>query len=148
MASTRWDDDDEEDNLGMVFVNLNDTTIMETATTVNLFQNNNTQDYGSGASGESGSIYPAGNESGYSDISGENDCYGCNASMLDSLNVSNSLFPMRTDDSGQYQSDEHHDGLYDIPMSMTIFLCCLYGAISVSALVGNALVLWVVAVRT
>jgi len=38
------------------------------------------------------------------------------------------------------------DELYEVPISIVILLSLLYGAISVAALIGNFLVLWVVSV--
>jgi hypothetical protein len=38
------------------------------------------------------------------------------------------------------------DELYEVPVSIVILLSLLYGAISVAALIGNFLVLWVVSV--
>lgn len=91
------------------------------------------------------SLYPV-DEVIYSNLSRsrDNDCLGCNASGFEVLNVSTTVFPTRINDNGD---SSNQDELYEVPLSMIIFLSLLYGGISVSALIGNTLVLWVVTVR-
>jgi hypothetical protein len=47
--------------------------------------------------------------------------------------------------NGTYYEEE--DQLYEVPVSIVILLSLLYGAISIAALIGNFLVLWVVSVK-
>lgn len=46
-----------------------------------------------------------------------------------------------------YNNGDDEGALYEVPVSIVVLLSLLYGAISVAALIGNILVLWVVSVR-
>ena len=50
------------------------------------------------------------------------------------------------DPSGQQVSDSGKEKLYDVPTSIVILLSCFYGLISLTAFVGNSLVIYVVIV--
>lgn len=64
-----------------------------------------------------------------------------NYTMRNVINVS------KTGIVPELNHNEHSgDDLYEVPLSIIIFLSLLYGGISVAALVGNLLVLWVVSV--
>jgi hypothetical protein len=62
-----------------------------------------------------------------------NDSESSNSSMEDYLN-SGSLLP-----------NETYDSLFEVPTGVTALLSLFYGSISVMAVVGNSLVMWIVA---
>lgn len=142
-----WENEDDEDNLPY-FSTVNDTSIGASsaeAAAVEVMGLDTFSSLSDTLLERNGSLYPIDEHAiiYYSDngTSGESECFGCNSTMLDVLNMS-------TGNNSQHQGNDHdHDALYEVPLSMIICLSLLYGAISVSALVGNTLVLWIVAVR-
>lgn len=86
------------------------------------------------------------------------NCFGCSDYRFDDGAIS---FGNHSNSSGYWlyhtttvsilstivNAEDEHTGLYVMPWALTLFWCILYLGISATALVGNILVMWVVAVR-
>lgn len=86
------------------------------------------------------------------------DCFGCSDYRFDDGGISFGNHSNSSGDSFYHTTtvsilstivngEDEHTGLYVMPWALTLFWCILYLGISATALVGNILVMWVVAVR-
>jgi len=61
--------------------------------------------------------------------------------------TASTFFPPNSSDGTMELEDMDGDVLYQVPLGIVVMLSTFYGGISLAAVTGNGLVLWVVSVR-